>query len=40
MAPRRTSKRGMPWVTSMMRASGAMEAITPWQMPTKSSSTP
>ena len=39
-APVRTSWRGMPWVRSMTRASGAIRAITAWQTPTKSSSRP
>ena len=36
--PVRTSWRGMPWVMSMTRASGAIRAMTPWHTPTKSSS--
>ena len=28
---------GIPWVTSITRVSGAIRAITPWQVPTKSS---
>src|SRR5579884_1293073 len=30
----------MPWVMSITRASGAILAITPWQVPTKSSWSP
>jgi len=39
-APCRIACGGMPWVTSITRASGAMRAITPWQVPTKSSCRP
>ena len=39
-APARTSWRSMPCVTSMTRTAGAICAITPWQTPTKSSSSP
>ena len=30
----------IPWLTSMMRASGAIRAMTPWHTPTNSSSWP
>jgi hypothetical protein len=39
-APARTSWRAMPCVMSMIRACGAIPAMTPWQTPTKSSSSP
>ena len=31
---------GIPWVMSMISASGAIRFITPWQVPTKSSWSP
>ena len=31
---------GIPWVMSMISASGAIRLITPWQVPTKSSWSP
>src|SRR2546429_8901849 len=39
-APWRTCWGGMPWVMSMISASGAIRLITPWQDPTKSSCRP
>ena len=39
-APERTSWRAMPCVMSMTLTSGAIRAITPWQTPTNSSSSP
>ena len=40
IAPRNTSWRGTECVMSMMRESGAIFAITPWQIPTKASLRP
>ncbi len=39
-APCSTACGGMPCVTSMIWASGAIRLITPWQVPTKSSCSP
>src|SRR5438067_10316299 len=39
-APWRTCWGGMPWVMSMISASGAIRLMTPWQVPTKSSCRP
>ena len=39
-APWRTACAGIPWVMSMICASGAMRFITPWHVPTKSSLSP
>ena len=39
-APWSTRVAGMPCVTSITRASGAIRAITPWHVPTKSSWSP
>ena len=39
-APWSTWVGGMPCVTSITRASGAIRAITPWHVPTKSSWSP
>ncbi len=39
-APCRMDVAGIPWVMSMISASGAMRFITPWQVPTKSSFRP
>ena len=36
-APWSTAVGGIPCVTSITRASGAMRAMTPWHVPTKSS---
>ena len=40
IAPARTSWRGTRWTRSITRASGQIPAITAWQTPTKSSSSP
>ena len=39
-APARMSWRGIAWVMSITRAAGQRRAITPWQTPTNSSSSP
>ena len=39
-APWRTDCGGMPWLMSMICASGAIRLITPWQVPTKPSLSP
>src|SRR5436305_13838080 len=39
-APCSTCCGAIPWVMSMMSASGAMRLITPWHVPTKSSWSP
>ena len=39
-APRITSWRGIACVRSITRASGAIRAMTPWQIPTNPSASP